>query len=174
MPETERSRFTADTAHPFVERLHHMVDRGCLAMRHRDAWSSATAQAVAPARGFEALRGHKVCLLTTYRKSGEPVPTPVWFGLADGKLYMRTEAGVGKVKRMRSNPRVRVAPCTMRGRPLGPPTEGLALLLPPSEWERAEGIIAPNYGLFRNVLEGTGDRLRIKIQYVEVVPADAA
>ena len=73
------------------------------------------------ARGFEHLRGHKYCLLVTYKRSGEPVPTPVWFGLGDGKLYVRSEAGVAKVRRIRNDPRVRVAPCTVRGKPLGPP-----------------------------------------------------
>ena len=42
--------------------------------------------------GFGHLRGHKYCLLVTYKRSGEPVPTPVWFGLADGKLYVRSDA----------------------------------------------------------------------------------
>jgi PPOX class probable F420-dependent enzyme len=47
---------------------------------------------------FSSLRGHKYCLLSTFRQNGEAVPTPVWFGLAYGKVYIRTEAGVGKVK----------------------------------------------------------------------------
>ena len=76
--------------------------------------------------GFEHLRGHKYCLLVTYKRSGEPVPTPVWFGLGDGELYVRSEADVAKVKRIRNDSRVRVAPCTVRGKPLGPPAEGRA------------------------------------------------
>ena len=62
-----------------------MTDAVYLRLRHRDAWSSASAEPLAAAAGFESLRGHEYCLLTTFRRSGEPVPTPVWFGLAAGK-----------------------------------------------------------------------------------------
>jgi PPOX class probable F420-dependent enzyme len=139
-------------------------------MRHRDAWSSAAAEAIAPEHGFESLSGHRYCLLTTFRKSGEPIPTPVWFGLADGKVYLRSEAAVGKVKRIRSNPRVRIAPSTLRGKPLGPPAEGRARVLAPDESERAERAIAANYGLFRKLYEGGGNRLPIDLVYIEVEP----
>ena len=139
-------------------------------MRHRDAWSSAAAGTVAPEHGFESLRGHKYCLLTTFRKSGEPVPTPVWFGLTDGKVYLRSEASVGKVKRIRNNPRVRVAPSTVRGKPLGLPAEGQARVLASNESEQAERAIAANYGLFRRLYEGFGNRLPIDLVYIEVEP----
>jgi PPOX class probable F420-dependent enzyme len=139
-------------------------------MRHRDAWSSAAAETIAAEHGFESLSGHRYCLLTTFRKSGEPIPTPVWFGLADGTVYLRTEAAVGKVKRIRSNPRVRIAPCTLRGKPLGPPAEGRARVLAPDESERAERAIAANYGLFRKLYEGGGNRLPIDLVYIAVEP----
>jgi PPOX class probable F420-dependent enzyme len=141
-----------------------------LRMRHRDAWSSAAAGTIAREHGFESLRGHKYCLLTTFRKSGEPIPTPVWFGLADGNVYLRSEAAVGKVKRIRSNPLVHLAPSTLRGKPLGPPAEGRARALAPNEWERAEGAIAANYGLLRRLYEGVGNRLPIDLVYIEVEP----
>jgi PPOX class probable F420-dependent enzyme len=158
VPGTERSRITAVT------------DFVYLRMRHRDAWSSAAEGTVAPEHGFESLRGHKYCLLTTFRKSGEPIPTPVWFGLADGNVYLRTEAAVGKVKRIRSNPHVRVAPSTLRGKPLGPPAEGRARVLEPNESEQAERAIAANYGLFRRLYEGFGNRLTIDLVYIKVEP----
>ena len=158
MPGSERSRFTA------------LTDSIYLRMRHRGAWSSGTAEPIAPDRGFESLRGHRYCLLTTFRNNGDPVPTPVWFGLADGKVYFRTESAVAKVKRIRSNPRVRVAPCTVRGKPLGPPAEGRARIIESHEWEAAERAIAANYGLFRKLYEGVGNRLPIDVVYVEVEP----
>jgi PPOX class probable F420-dependent enzyme len=145
-----------------------------LRMRHRDAWSSATAQPAAPERGFESLRSHSYCLLTSFRKSGEPIPTPVWFGLADGKLYVRTEADVGKVKRIRANARVLVAPCTVRGKPLGPPAEGRARVLTEGDFERAERAISASYGLLRRLYEGVGSRLAIDAVYIEVEPAASA
>ena len=122
--------------------------------------------------GFEHLRDHKYCLLVTYKRSGEAVPTPVWFGLDDGKLYARSEAAVAKVKRIRNDPRVRVAPCTVRGKPLGPPAEGRARVLEqPSDEEEAEAALRANYGLGRRVYEGAGGVLGAETVYLEITPA---
>ena len=71
------------------------------------------------ANAFKALRGEKYIDLVTYRKSGAPVHTPVWFAEQDGRLWVMTRNDSWKVKRIRSNPRVEVAPCTMRGRRTG-------------------------------------------------------
>lgn len=123
-------------------------------------------------QGFEHLQGHKYCLLVTYRRSGEGVPTPVWFGLHDRKLYARSEAGVAKVKRIRNNPRVRVAPCTVRGKPLGPPAEGRARVLDqPSDLQEAETALGANYGLGRKVYQGAGGALGAETVYIEITPA---
>jgi PPOX class probable F420-dependent enzyme len=140
-------------------------------MRHRGAWDSAAAEPLPAERGFESLRGHKYCLLTTFRKSGEPVPTPVWFGLADGTVYLQTEAAVGKVKRIRNDPRVRLAPCTLRGKPLGPPAEGTARVLAPGDSEPAERAIASNYGPIRKLYEAMSARLlSVEQLYIAVEP----
>jgi PPOX class probable F420-dependent enzyme len=163
VPSSQRSRITAATDFVYGR------------MRHADAWSSAKAAPLPPERGFDSLHAHKYCLLTTFRRSGEPIPTPVWFGLADGKVYFRTEAGVGKVKRIRNDPRVRVAPCTLRGRPLGPPAEGRARVLGPEDAERAERAIAANYGLARRLYEAIGERFSsIDQVYIEIAPLSRA
>jgi PPOX class probable F420-dependent enzyme len=147
-------------------------DKLYLRIRHRQAWSSADAEPADSAGGFEPLRGHEYALLTTFRRSGEPVPTPVWFGVAEnGRLYFRSEAGVGKLKRIRNEPRVRLAPCTMRGKPLGPSVEGRAHILSPDEEESAERAIQANYRRFRKVYEGMGHRIGVEAKYVEVEPA---
>jgi uncharacterized protein len=125
--------------------------------------------------GFEHLRGHKYCLLVTYKRSGEAVPTPVWFGLGEGKLYVRSEADAAKVKRLRNDPKVRVAPCTVRGRPLGPPAEGLARVLEvPGEQDAAEAALQGNYGLGRRIYEGAGGALGVDTVYLEVTAEAAA
>jgi PPOX class probable F420-dependent enzyme len=152
-------------------RITRLMDRFYLRMRHRNAWSSATAEPVTPGRGFELLGGRKYCLLTSFRRSGEPVPTPVWFGLAEQRLYFHSEATVGKVKRIKANPRVRVAPCDLRGKPLGPPTEGIARVLAPEDEQRAERAIAANYGWGRRVYERLGERVTAGMVYIEVIPA---
>ena len=57
--------------------------------------------------------------LGSYKRDGSPVQTPVWFAEDDGTLYIYTLANAGKVKRIRRNLRVRIAPCTMRGNVTG-------------------------------------------------------
>jgi PPOX class probable F420-dependent enzyme len=106
----------------------------------------------------------------TYKRSGEPVPTPVWYGVdGDGRLYFRTYAPSVKVKRIRNDAHVRIAPCTVRGKPTGPAAEGAARVLPAVEEDSAERTIQAHYGLFRRAYERTaGD---IDAVYVEVVPA---
>lgn len=63
---------------------------------------------------------HKSYLnLETLRRTGEGVQTPVWFVQDDGVFYIRTLADSGKVKRVRANGAVRVAPCEVNGRVIG-------------------------------------------------------
>ena len=117
------------------------------------------------------MRGHKYCLLVTYKRSGEAVPTPVWFGLGDGKLYVRSEASVAKVKRIRNDPRIRAAPCTARGKPLGAPAEGRARVLDQhDDSELAEMTLKANYGLGRKLYEGAGEALGVDTVYLEITP----
>lgn len=67
--------------------------------------------------------------LATFRRSGVAVQTPVWFAAHGTRHYVFSEARAGKVKRIRANPRVRVAACDVRGKLLGPWHEGRARLL---------------------------------------------
>jgi uncharacterized protein len=137
-----------------------------LRIRHPDAWDTESASDGT----FDGLRGHKYALLQTFRKSGEAIPTPVWFGLADGKLYFRSYADAVKLKRIRNNPRVLVGPCDVRGKPKGKLIEGRARVLSEAEEGRAEEAIKANYGLFRRVYEGSF-AMSVDGTYVEVEPA---
>jgi PPOX class probable F420-dependent enzyme len=121
--------------------------------------------------GFGHLEGHKHCLLVTFRTSGEPMPTPVWFGLDAGKVYARSEARVGKVKRIRANPQVLVAPCDNRGKPLGPAAEGTARIVAPEEEKAAERAIQANFGLGRRMYEGVAMNVGPEGVYIEVSAA---
>ncbi len=78
---------------------------------------------------FNGLAEARYALLTTYRRSGAGVPTPVGVLVRDGKMYCSTDARSGKVKRVRRQPRVEVAPCTRRGQPTGPSLPGHARVL---------------------------------------------
>jgi PPOX class probable F420-dependent enzyme len=95
------------------------------------------------------IQGQKYISLTTYRKTGTGVATPVWFGEQDGKLYVMTRSDMWKTKRIRNNPQVRVAPCTMRGKVTGPEFAATARLLPPEEFARARQPIDRKYLLAR-------------------------
>ena len=68
---------------------------------------------------FAYLYPYDFALLTTFRKNGDAVPTTMWFAHDQGKLYMVTSATVGKIKRIRNNGRVLLAPCDVGGKVLG-------------------------------------------------------
>ena len=96
-----------------------------------------------------AMQGRKYISLATFRKNGAAVATPVWFGEEDGKFYVMTRSMFGKYKRIRNNPQVRVAPCTLRGRVTGPEFPASARILPVEEHSRARQIINRKYWLAR-------------------------
>jgi hypothetical protein len=91
------------------------------------------------------LHGQKYISLTTFRKSGAGVATPVWFGEQDGKLYVMTRSDMGKTKRIRNNAQVRVAPCTIRGKVTGPEFSATARLIAPEEFAEARKTITRKY-----------------------------
>jgi PPOX class probable F420-dependent enzyme len=121
---------------------------------------------------FEELKGSKYALVVTFKRNGNAVPTPTWFGLGgDGKVYTHTFADSWKVKRIGGNPRVLVAPCNPRGKPLGPAIEGRACVLPKAEWRRAESVISANYGLGRRLYMTPARSHRDEMTYLEISPA---
>src|ERR1700747_1986776 len=95
------------------------------------------------------IQGQKYISLKTFRKNGAGVPTPVWFGEQDGKIYVMTRSDLGKAKRIRNNPQVRVAPCTIRGTVTGPEFAATARILPPEEQARARAAINRKYWMAR-------------------------
>src|SRR5579863_3873643 len=95
------------------------------------------------------IEGQKYISLTTFRKTGVGVATPVWFGEDAGNLYVMTRSDMGKTKRIRNNPQVRVAPCTIRGKVTGPEYPATARPLPPEEHQRARQTVNRKYLLAR-------------------------
>ena len=93
----------------------------------------------------EPIHNQKYISLTTFRKSGVGVATPVWFGEENGKLYVMTRSDMGKTKRIRNNSRVRVAPCTIRGKVTGQEFQATARILPPEDHARARKTINRKY-----------------------------
>ncbi len=95
--------------------------------------------------------GEKYLNLETYRKNGNAVATPVWFAEDAGVLYIYSLANAGKVKRIRNNPRVRVMPCDMRGKPKGEWVEARARILDDAEAERAHRLLDEKYGWMKKI-----------------------
>ena len=133
------------------------------------------AQTISSKGHFSSLDGHQYMSLTTFRKNGQPVPTPVWFAHHYGKLVLFTLAGTGKVKRVSHTARVTVAPCTMNGKLLGEAVEGTARILSDaSERKAADDTLNRKYGLMKralnllNRLRGGSEANRVLI---EISPA---
>ena len=91
--------------------------------------------------------GGKYLSITSFRRNGAGVATPVWFVQEGGRLLVQTEADSGKVKRIRHNPQVMIAPCTATGRLLADPVPARAELLPAAEVGRVERLLAAKYRL---------------------------
>jgi PPOX class probable F420-dependent enzyme len=91
------------------------------------------------------IQGQKYVCLSTFRKSGVAVVTPVWFAEREDKLYVKTRIESGKSKRIRNNPSVRVAPCTIRGKIIGPEFAGRARILLPEQSAPAKEAINRKY-----------------------------
>jgi uncharacterized protein len=93
--------------------------------------------------------GQKYLSVETFKKNGQGVKTPVWFVLHKGAFYMYTEADSWKVKRIRNNPRVRVAVCNIRGDVKGPWLDATASLIEGDERLAANELLDRKYFLKR-------------------------
>ena len=91
--------------------------------------------------------------LATFRRNGRAVETPVWFALREGRLYVFTDGTSGKVKRLRANPRIRIAPCDVRGGLKGEWIEGTCRRVDqPTTVEAAYAALLRKYGLQMRIL----------------------
>jgi PPOX class probable F420-dependent enzyme len=91
--------------------------------------------------------GQQYISLETFKKNGQGVKTPVWFVLHEDAFYVYTEADSWKVKRIRNNPRVRVAVCNMRGNIKGAWLDATASLVEGDERLAADKLLDRKYFL---------------------------
>ena len=84
--------------------------------------------------------------LETYRRTGQAVATPVWFVVDGGVIYVYSLADAGKVKRIRNNPRVRIAPCDVRGALKGAWVDATARIVDEREAAAAQKLLVAKYG----------------------------
>jgi PPOX class probable F420-dependent enzyme len=121
---------------------------------------------------LDALENAHYIRLTTFRGSGVPVATPVWFARVGQALYVITDDDTGKVKRIRNNPAVGVAPSTAMGKPTGPTVDGVVHMLSVEEASRGVRALTQKYGwLF--LLAGWWHRVQRKTPVVLEIVAPA-
>ena len=89
--------------------------------------------------------------LESVKRDGTPVQTPVWFAEAYSVLYVYTLANAGKVKRIRRNPRIRLAPCTMRGTVIGPWVEAEATIVDATTAAHGHALLRHKYGWIKGI-----------------------
>ncbi|MDB5107105.1 MAG: pyridoxamine 5-phosphate oxidase-related FMN-binding [Candidatus Binatus sp.] len=98
-------------------------------------------------RGSSDLSGERYLSLATFRCSGVAVPTPLWIAAVDGKLYAVTDGTSAKMKRLKANDRIRIAPCDAQGKVQGEWIDGHASRVEDSSLEeRARASLARKYG----------------------------
>ncbi|MEY9965233.1 PPOX class probable F420-dependent enzyme [Streptacidiphilus sp. MAP12-16] len=108
---------------------------------------------------LDRLGSGKYLLVTTYRKDGRTVPTPVWVVRDGDTLGVWTVADSGKVKRIRNRGDVLLAPCDVRGNRKGDDIPGFAEILDAAATERYRALLKRKYGLLGR-LTVLGSRLR--------------
>jgi PPOX class probable F420-dependent enzyme len=89
--------------------------------------------------------------METYRKTGKPVATPLWFAEENGTLYVYSLANAGKVKRIRNNPKVRIVPCDVRGKPKGEWVEAKARILDERGATLGHKLLNMKYGWMKRI-----------------------
>ena len=102
---------------------------------------------------FDILEGKRTISLTSFYKNGKPVSTPVEFVRFEDKLYVSTEKSSYKVKRMRNNPKIEIASCTMRGKITGPKIDAQVRIIPQEDGKFAQEKLDVLYqGLIYKIL----------------------
>jgi uncharacterized protein len=98
---------------------------------------------------LEQFQNKEYIRLETVKKNGQSVPTPVWFVVDDGTLFVRSYANSGKVKRMRNNPHIRVTPSDAMGKPHGVTFEGTAIRANGDIETKISQLLYRKYGLMK-------------------------
>jgi len=120
--------------------------------------------------------GREQCIaLTTFRKTGQAVTTPVWFAQSLGTIFVETHADAGKLKRLRHTARVTLAPCSYSGKVTGAVIAGKArILTEPQECTAASTALAKKYGfmlpLTRNAWRLLHRKAKVDEVYIAIEP----
>jgi PPOX class probable F420-dependent enzyme len=109
---------------------------------------------------LDLLGSAKYVSLTTFRKDGTAVATPVWLARDGDALVVMTDPESGKVKRLRNNPSVLVSPCDMRGRvkPDAISAAGIVTFQDEAGTQRTMDLIGKRYGLMGRIFGRINER----------------
>jgi uncharacterized protein len=121
---------------------------------------------------LDAITGVKTILLTTYKRDGTPVPTPVSVAFDGGHAYFRTYDQAGKAKRLRRDPHVEIAPGTLRGRATGPGAPARAVLLEGGPAAAAARALARRHRVLQGLVVPRFHQLKgYRTLHYELLPA---
>jgi hypothetical protein len=126
-----------------------------------------TGRRPAPSNSVIYLMYAKYLLLESEQADGTPVGTPMWFAMLDEAIFVRTEAESPEIRRIRRQPIVKVASCTIRGLPTGDHIECVARILPQEQEAQAEAALRRSYGTLRRLLNTLA---RSDYVYLELTP----
>lgn len=123
--------------------------------------------------GLESLKGTKTIVLTTYKRDGTPVPTPVSIAFNGDRAFFRSYDKAWKTRRLRNNPQVTAAPATLRGKPTGPAVPARAALLTGADARAAARALARRHPMLQGVLVPLTHRImRYQTMHYELGDAD--
>jgi PPOX class probable F420-dependent enzyme len=125
----------------------------------------------AAASALEPFVDQRTVLLTTYRRDGAPVGTPVNIAVDGDRAFVRTFDKAWKLRRIRNNLVVEIAPSTVRGEATGPAIRARARILSGSEAAHASQALNKKHPLLHGLLVPMAHRLRgYKTMHIELTP----
>jgi len=117
------------------------------------------------------IRDAKTILLTTYKRDGTAVGTPVSVAFDGDRAYFRSWDKAWKTKRIRRDPSVQAAPSTFRGKPTGPAIRAWATLLEGEQARAAARALAHQHRVLQAIVVPTAHRLmRYRTMHYELTP----
>lgn len=138
------------------------------------ASTKAQQASVTPIASLAPFVQQRAVLLTTYRRDGTPVGTAVHIAVEGDHAYVRTWETSGKIKRIRRNPEVEIAPATMSGKPTGPAIRARARLLNGPETAHVDRLIERKHPIVQKMLVNTIPRRLFgrAPAYIELRPSE--
>jgi PPOX class probable F420-dependent enzyme len=109
--------------------------------------------------GLAQVKNVKTVLLTTYKRDGTAVGTPVSIAFDGDRAFFRSYDKAWKTRRLRHDPRAQVAPSTLRGRPTGPAIQARATLLEGEQARVAARALARRHRVLQAILVPAAHRL---------------